>query len=347
MAETLLLDKEDIAAMIRECGLERFYALLMERLEQGFRDFAEGRITVPARHAFSFGTGSVESMPAADAAHFAVKVVNTHPANPAQGLPTVLAVGMLVDGATGVPLMITEGTLLTALRTAAASALATNYLARKNAASLGIIGTGAQALPHLHALSLVRDIGQVYAYDIDARAASDFRNTAARLGFSVEIRKPKEVCTADIVVTATTSRTPVVRTAWIHNGTHINAVGGDAPGKTELDRALVARSKLVVDFIGQAVCEGEAQQVGAAGIHADLASILSGKKKGRLSDKEITVFDSVGFALEDLVAYKLAYALACEAGIGRRIALAPLRHPKNRYASLLGALGAEGDSRDR
>ena len=336
MAETLVLDKDDIAALIRACGLELFYSLLMERLEKGFRNFAEGKITVPARHAFSFAKGSVESMPAADAAQFAVKVVNTHPANPAHGLPTVIAVGMLVDGATGVPLMITEGTLLTALRTAAASAIATNYLARKDAATLGIVGTGAQALPQLHALSLVRKIEQVYAYDIDRHALEDFVRAAKTIGTTVTpLHHQKDASEADIVVTATcATQTPVLRNGWIRDGTHINAVGGDAPGKTELEKALVQRSKLVVDFIDQAVHEGEAQQVGREGIYAHLGEIVSGGKKGRAGN-EITIFDSVGFAMEDLVAYQLLYEMAHRHCRTVRIA-AQQRFPKNLYASYFG-----------
>ncbi|QOJ78833.1 ornithine cyclodeaminase [Infirmifilum lucidum] len=337
--ETLLLDEVDVAGLVKRVGLEEFLRLMMHRLEEGFALFARGEIRVPARHEFYFEKGSVESMPAADSRFFAVKVVNTHPLNPREyGLSTIMALGVLVDGETGLPLMLAESTILTALRTAAATALATKYLARRDSEALGVIGTGAQSLPHLHALSLVVKPSAVYAYDVDSEALRDFASTASRISFDVSPAGPEVVASrADVLTTLTckpAGTPPVVYNSWVRDGAHMNAVGSDSPGKVELEKALVERAKLVVDFPDQALREGEAQQVPREKVYAHLGEIVLGLKPGRTSQSEVTLFDSVGFAMEDLVAYKLVYELALREGVGRtvKIVATPAR-PKNIYAS--------------
>lgn len=335
---TLLLEENDIVKLINKIGLEKFLRLLIERLEKGFADFAKGEITVPVRHEFFFEKGSMESMPAADKNYFGVKLVNTHPENPSvYQIPTIIASGVLVDGKTGYPLLLTESTILTALRTATASAIATKYLARNNAKVIGIIGTGAQSLAQLHAISLVRDVEKVFAFDIDSKALQDFKEAAERLGFKVELTDSETLCrNSDILVTTTCKKKdtpPVVYNSWINDGSHINAVGGDSPRKTELEKELVLRSKLTVDFIDQATYEGEAQQVSKNKIYAHLGEIVAGIKQGRTGN-EITIFDSVGFAMEDLITYQLVYELAMKENIGKRIKIvAKPKYPKNLYSS--------------
>lgn len=335
---TLLLEEADIIQIIKNSGLENFLQKLREELESGFRAFAQKQITVPPRAEFFFPKGTMESMPAADDKYFACKIVNTHLENPFTfNLPTIIACGVLVDGQTGYPMLLTESTILTALRTGTASAIATKYLSRKDSNSIGLIGNGAQSIPQLHAISLVRDIKTVYAYDTDKSATESFKKTVEKL-LGVEVRITDEEIASrqsDIIVTVTCKERntpPVVYNKWVPNGTHINAVGGDSPNKVELEKSLVERAKLVVDFRDQAVYEGEAQQVPNDKIYADLAEIVSNNMER--SDNEVTIFDSVGFAMEDLVTYKMIYHLATEQKIGKRVNIASRpKFIKNLYES--------------
>jgi ornithine cyclodeaminase/alanine dehydrogenase-like protein (mu-crystallin family) len=302
-------------------------------LEKGFSCYAAGSVAVPARNEFFFPKGTVEAMPGVDEEFFAVKVINTHVENQAAfGLPTIIGFGALVDGENGFPLLIAESTLLTALRTAAASAVATKHLASESAKRdgcvLGIVGAGAQAIPQLHAISRVARVERVLVSDLNAGNAAQFKKTAGRLGFDAEILSTREICgRADVLTTVTCKKKdgrPVVYDAWIRGdddarGLHVNAVGGDSPGKFELEKTLLLRSKVVVDFYEQAMVEGEAQQLTREQVYAHLGEIVSGAKRGRESESEITVFDSTGFAMEDLVAYKLVRELALREGVGKEV----------------------------
>jgi ornithine cyclodeaminase/alanine dehydrogenase-like protein (mu-crystallin family) len=340
---TLLLEEADIVHLIKDrIGLQNFLYQVLETLEKGFRQYATKQITVPSRQEFYFNRGTVESMPASDRDYFSCKIVNTHLENPCKfGISTIIASGLLVDGETGYPIMITESTILTALRTGIASALATKYLANKTSNSIGIIGNGAQALPQLHSISLIRDIKRVYAYDIDFDASKSFKRTAERIFKDLDIRiapNSKSTCSvSDILVTATCKEkntSPIVCNRWIQDGTHINAVGGDSPNKVELEKSLLERAKVVVDFIDQAVYEGESQQIPSNKIYGDLSEIVTHRKNGRMKEDEVTVFDSVGFAMEDLQVYKLVYELATREGIGKRVNIASRpKYSKNIYES--------------
>lgn len=312
-------------------------------MEDGFRDFAKKQIANPPRHEFYFDKGSVEAMSASDNKYFSCKIVNTHKDNPVfYGLPTIIANGILVDGETGYPLMVTGSTVLTALRTGVASAIATKYLSNKNDKSIGIIGNGAQSLPQLHAISMVRNIENAYIYDTDEQASRSFKKSAENLfGRDLDIhiiKSPQDVCThSDIIVTATCKdkyATPIVKNKWVSEGTHINAIGGDAPNKVELEKSLIDRSKVIVDFIDQAVYEGESQQILQSQIHSDLAKIVAGLSKGRDNEKQITIFDSVGFAMEDLQVYKLVYEMAIKENIGNMVNISSIpKYSKNIYKS--------------
>ncbi len=336
---TLLIQEKDLISLIERVDLENFMKKLLTELEIGFKTFANDKIKVPARHEFFFKDGSVESMPAASKDYFGVKIVNTHPLNSQKyNIPSIIACGILVDGKNGFPLMITESTILTAIRTAIASAIATKYLSRKDSEEVGIIGTGVQAMHQIHALSLVRNVDVVYAYDINDITLSNFLSTCKKVGFNSEKKESKKLCQrSDIIITATCKEKftqPVVYDKWVDYGTHINAVGGDSPGKFELEKSLILRSKLVVDFIDQAIVEGEAQQISEDKIYAHLGEIVSGKKKGRENAKEITIFDSTGFAMEDLITYQFVFDLAKKHGIGEEIDLiAKPKNPKNLYES--------------
>ncbi len=336
---TLLIQENEIVSLIQKVGLEKFMKKLEVKLERGFKMFADKKIKVPARHEFYFDHGSVESMPAASSDYFGIKIVNTHPENSQKfGIPTIIACGILVDGRNGFPLLITESTILTAIRTAIASAVATKYLSRVDSKIVGIIGTGAQAIHQIHAISLIRNIESVYAFDIDRSALNLFLSTCRKIGFHAEEKSPEELCKiSDIIITATCKEKytePIVYNAWVREGTHINAVGGDSPGKFEIEKALLLKSKIVVDFIDQAIIEGETQQIDKTKIYAHLGEIVAKRKIGRENSKEITIFDSTGFAMEDLITYEFVFDLAKEIGIGREIDLIiKPKNPKNLYES--------------
>lgn len=340
--KTLLLEEHDVVGLVREIGLTNFLSSLIVRLEQGFQDFSDGKIKVPARHEFFFDKGTIESMPCADAEYFAVKLINTHPENPSTYcMPSIIGCGALIDGRNGYPVLLTESTIVTALRTAAASAVATKYLAGKAAdapQTFGIIGAGAQAIPQMHALSRVAKFSKVFVSDLSLASCEQFKKSASRLGFDVEITDAKNLCEkCDLITTVTCKKrdnTPVIFDNWIGSGTHINAVGGDSPGKFELEKSLLLRSKVVVDFYPQALVEGETQQISKEQTYCDLGEIVSGRRKGRECKDEITIFDSTGFAMEDLVTYNLLYELAGKFKFGKTIdIIARPGNPKDLYES--------------
>lgn len=340
---TLILEENEVIDLINcRITLKKFIEKLFTVMEDGFSDFAKRQIINPTRHEFYFNKGSVEAMSASDDKYFSCKIVNTHKDNPnSYRLPTIIANGILVDGETGYPLMITGSTILTALRTGVASAIATKHLSKKGDKSVGIIGNGAQSLPQLHAISHVRNIETVYIFDTDIQASKSFKKSAKNLFKDLNVHivsNPRDVCyKSDIIVTATCKdkdTSPIVKNKWVTEGTHINAVGGDSPRKIELEKSLIDRSKIIVDFQDQAVYEGESQQIPEDQIYADLSEIVAGIKKGRDNEREITIFDSVGFAMEDLQVYKLVYEMAIKENLGNMINISSIpKYSKNIYES--------------
>jgi alanine dehydrogenase len=338
-----LLDEKDIVSLIKEkIGLKNFLLHLMESLETGFKMFSDKRIKVPARYELFFPLGSIATMIAADDDFFACKLVSTHVENNTKfGMPTVMATGVLSDVQTGYPIMITESTILTALRTGATSAIATKYLANKKSKVVGIIGNGAQALPQLHALSLIMEIERVYAHDTDHEASKLFKISAEKLlNGKAEIRVTDAKTTSsesDVLVAVTSNglnSTPVIYENWIRNGTHINAVGGSVANQVELEKSLLDKAKVIVDFRDQAIYEGESQQIAKEQIYADLSEIVTRNKASCIGDHDITVFDSVGFAMEDLQAFKLVYDLAISQRVGKIVDIAARpTFSKNLYES--------------
>jgi len=330
-----LLRAGDVASLVKRIGVGEFLDGLIERLEECLRRWREFRM-VP-RPSFYYPMGVMEVMPVSDDEYYAVKIVNGHPGNPGRGLLSVVAVGVLAEVGTGYPLMIADATLLTALRTAAASAVATKYLARLDSGVLGIVGTGAQSEFQCIAVSRVRPVEEVVYFDLDPRAMEKFERNM--MGFRLRrAGSAREVTEAsDILITATAGRgrRRVVRREWVRPGTHINAIGGDAPGKTELDPEILRSAKVVVEYLEQARVEGEIQNVGPEAVYAELWEIVSGAKPGRTSREEITVFDSVGIALEDWAALTYTYELAREHGVGLEVDLLPaLSNPKDLYSMI-------------
>ena len=262
------------------------------------------------RHATHSSVGVIELMPACDGRLYAFKYVNGHPKNTAVGLLTVTAFGVLADVQTGYPLLLSELTLTTALRTAATCALAATRMARANSRVMALIGNGAQSEFQTIAFHHLLGIREVRLYDGDHRATDKLERNLARLrlpGLKVVrcASTAAAVQGADIITTVTADKcnATILTPEMIVPGVHLNAVGGDCPGKTELHRDILLRAdaRVVVEFEPQSRIEGEIQQVDAAFAVTELAQVLAGARPARASEREVTIFDSVGFALEDFV----------------------------------------------
>jgi len=262
--------------------------------------------------------GDFRAMPAYFNGSAGVKWVNAHPRNPERhGIPSVLGMYILSDPATALPLAVMDATLLTAVRTGAAGAVAAKYLARPGARTVGFVGSGVQARTLLAALRVVFDALEVVAADVSAEAAQAFADeSGGRVGDLAD------AAGCDIVCTATPVHEPIVRREWIRPGTHINAMGADAHGKQELATQILLDAKVVIDDWEQACGSGEVNvplETGALtreGIHAALGEIVAGNKPARESSEEITVFDSTGLAVQDVALARLVYDRAKERGVG-------------------------------
>jgi alanine dehydrogenase len=256
-----------------------------------------------------------------------VKIVNVHPDNPKKGLPTVMALVILNSTETGAPLAIMDGTYLTDMRTGAAGGVAVKHLARRSAKTVGFVGTGNQARTQLRAINEIIDIHEIKATSVSEKQTLAFKDDM-ELEIECEItakKSIKEVCDCDILVTTTPSREPIVMDEWISEGTHINAIGADAPGKEEIDPRILKRARIVVDDISQASHSGEINVPFSKGllsekdIFCELGEVITGKKKARTNDTDITVFDSTGLAIQDVVTANMVYQKALEQKIGVKL----------------------------
>jgi alanine dehydrogenase len=311
---------------------------VLESVEQAFREKGLGRVQMPAKTYLYYEKydGDLRVMPAymesMDVS--AVKVVNVHPENRKFKLPTVMAVILLIDPKTGAVQAIMDGTEITAARTGAAGGVATKYLAKDGPCRLGIIGAGVQATKQLAYVHHVRELCEVKVYDLVEEAKLRFVQNARQEYPNLRIVAADSVEDAvqgqDIVCTVTPSRKPIIMDDWIEDGTHINAIGADAPGKEELDPAILKRSKVLIDDWDQAWHSGEINVPASKGlihrddIYGELDEIVAGKKKGRTSKKEITVFDSTGLAIQDAVVAKLVHKKATDKKIGTKTELSTL-----------------------
>ena len=294
---------------------------------------ARGRTVMPPKIYLNLPSGAdframpafIEQPPACG-----VKWVNVHPRNPSKGLPTVMAVVIVNDPATGYPLAILEGASITRIRTAASAAVATKWLARRESRVLGLVGCGAQALDQVRALAAVRPLREVRVWGYRAGEAAAFCRLARRrlpLAFRPVSTVRQAVEAADVVTTITISHAPLVKRAWVAAGTHINAIGADAPGKQELDPAILRDGAVVVDDRRQAIHAGEinvpiaTRQFRPRQIRATLGEIIIGRARGRRSARDITVFDSTGLAIHDVALGHEIVRLASRHRLGRSIRL--------------------------
>jgi ornithine cyclodeaminase len=332
-----ILAVTDIQKLIQIIGLGNFFQLIISALEQDFGRWHQ--FLLSPRHGTYYRDGVIELMPCSDKQLYAFKYVNGFPNNPLKGKLSVVAIGALSDAANGYPLMLSEMTLLTAFRTAAAGVLAAKYLARENSKSLTIIGTGAQAEFEVLAFAGFFRLEEVRFFDIDPMAMTKFSKNLAGQKFRLTPCKNtiEAVRGADIVITATAAqkRQSLFRFEDIAPGTYINAMGGDSPGKTELPEELLKQVKLVVEYKLQSLLEGEVQQCDTDIIYAELWQLVCKHKPGRQNDQEVTLFDSVGFALEDYSILRVVYGLAEKHQLGTELELIPeLNDPKNLFGLL-------------
>lgn len=281
-------------------------------VEAAFRDKAEGQAIMPPKLIVPLPEGDVRTMPAYLPRQNAagVKVVNSHPNNRVRGLPTVMAILVMLEPDTGVPLAVIEATYLTALRTAAAGALSVRTLAHPDARTAAVLGAGVQGRFQLLALQeALPRLAQVRLWSRDADLAWRLKGEMQpQLRMSVEVCATPEAAVrgAEVIVTATPSRAPIVRAEWVGDGAHLTCVGADAPGKQELDPAILQRALIFLDDVTQGMESGEVNVplrqglLTCADIIGELGEVLIGKKRGRLSQRDITVFSSTGLAIQDI-----------------------------------------------
>jgi ornithine cyclodeaminase len=334
-----IIDVNDVREIITKHGFENLLRDLMDQLKSDFKNWDKfNKVPRPAMHVKD---GVLELMPICDEKFHSFKFVNCHPKNPNLDLLTVVATGQLSDVATGYPLMFSEMTLLTAFRTAATTAIATDYMSRKDSKILAIIGTGAQSEFLLSAMFLVRDIEEVRYFDTDEKAMEKFQNNTKNLKFKFVkcLSAEQAVQNADIVTTCTACKNyvDVIKCGWLKKGVHINGIGGDCPGKTEMELEIVKKSRVVVEYFEQSFIEGEIQrfdlETAKKLVVAELHELVKAEKMGRLNDSEVTLYDSVGIALEDYSVLTLVYKLAKRYNLGHNLSILPnLADPKNLFS---------------
>lgn len=320
------IDVPTMQAWLRRRGVTTVIAELAEAIRADYLRWHE--IEKTARVASHSRVGVIELMPAADGTHYGFKYVNGHPANAKEGKLTVMAFGVLSDVATGYPLLLSEMTIATALRTAATSAIAAAEMARPDSRRMALIGNGAQSEFQALAFHYLLGIDTVVAYDVDSGATARLqRNLAHQRGLRIVRASSvvEAVHGADIITTVTADkrRATVLTADMIAPGVHVNALGGDCPGKTELAADILERARVVIEYAPQTRVEGEIQQLPEDFPVIELWQVLSGAIPGRQSPQEVTVFDSVGFALEDFTTLRYLHAQAEAGGFGKVLALVP------------------------
>jgi len=334
---------ERVRELVQQVGTAEFIEALAAEIESDYRRWPE--FDKSPRHAVHSPVGVIELMPISDGRLYSFKYVNGHPKNTAEGLLTVTAFGLLADVATGYPLLLSELTLTTALRTAAMSTLAARRMARRDSRVMALIGNGAQAEFQTIGFHHLLGIRELRLYDVDPAATAKLeRNLAALALPGLRVARcnstAEAVRGADIVSTVTADKrcATILTPEMIEPGMHLNAVGGDCPGKTELHRDILRRPdvRVVVEYEPQSRVEGEVQQMPPDYPVIEFADVLAGRAAGRGSDAEVTVFDSVGFALEDFSALRYLHQLHRElSGERSTIDLVPqLGDPKDLFALL-------------
>jgi ornithine cyclodeaminase len=337
---TQYLSAERVAEIIQKKGIAACLNGVASYIQQDFlrwNDFDKC-----ARVANHSHDGVIELMPIADDTTYAFKYVNGHPNNHRFNLPTVMAFGVLADVATGIPELLSELTLTTAIRTAATSAVAARALARPNSKTMALIGNGAQSEFQALGFHYILGIETFHLYDIDTAATEKLVANLTSMGIKTKVfnstREAVKGCDIITTVTADKTNATIITQDMIEPGMHINGVGGDCPGKTELHGDVLKNGKVFCEFEPQSRIEGDMQQMPADFAVTELWQVLSGKAEGRTSDAQVTVFDSVGFALEDYSALRFMRDVAIELNMGETMSLIPvMSNPKNLFGFIADA----------
>jgi ornithine cyclodeaminase/alanine dehydrogenase-like protein (mu-crystallin family) len=344
--KTLVLTSFDIQEILRHFGVDWMMTTLVERLRTAIINYNSQELSIPVRSGFDYEKpepGLIEWMPLYNhdeqGGKVLIKVVGYHPSNPGKfNLPTIVSTISVYDTGSGHLCALIDGALATAMRTAAASAVASKLMAKPTSSTLGLIGCGTQAVTQLHAISLCFKIDRVLFYDIDLNASSSFQQRCSALNLDIEFVSSnieEIVRNSDILCTATSvdiGAGPLFSNIETKPHLHINAVGSDFPGKVEIPLELLQKSFVCPDFIGQAIIEGECQQLEQKDIGAELIEIVQNPDKYAYLQNERSVFDSTGWALEDQVVMNLFLECAFELGLGQELEIEHRpRDTKNPY----------------
>lgn len=329
--KTIIYSSQDIVKIVKHVGLDVFMDEAIAALTSAFAEFDKSAYEIPIRDGFEYHhptLGLVEWMPAMKVnSHIVLKMVGYHPNNPTvQNLPSVLSTSFSLDTKTGHVTGIMDSTFTTAIRTAAASAIASRIMAKSDSSVLGLVGCGAQAISQLHALSRVLPLQQVLLFDTDIAVSKNFAKRIAALGLSnikITVSPLTElVSRADIICTTTSvdiGHGPVFHDDMLQPHVHINAVGSDFPGKVEVPVSVLKRSLVCPDFMQQAMLEGECQQLCANEIGPDLTQLVQQSSEYQKYRNQTTVFDSTGWALEDFIMNNLVAKYASELNCGTEV----------------------------
>ena len=297
---------DNMMKIVLEIGIEEVLIGIANYLEVDFKRWKLFDKT--PRVASHSNEGVIELMPTSDGQVYGFKYVNGHPKNTKDGLQTVTAFGVLSDDETGYPVMLSEMTILTALRTAATSAMAAKYLMPKKSKMMAMIGNGAQSEFQALAFKAICGIDELRLYDIDGEATDRCMKNLTGFGINMVKCSSEQIAVegADIITTVTADKqcATILTDNMVGSGVHINAIGGDCPGKTELHRDILLRSEIFVEYPPQTRIEGEIQQLDDDYPVTELWQVMTGKAEGRTNEKQITLFDSVGFAIEDFSALR-------------------------------------------
>ena len=328
---------QNMMRLVHHIGIAQVLQDIAAEIEDDFRRWPEFDKT--PRVASHSDVGVIELMPTSDGETYGFKYVNGHPSNMKKGLQTVTAFGLLADVASGYPVLLSEMTLLTALRTAATSAMAAKYLAPKGATTMALIGNGAQAEFQALAFKAICGLTEVRLYDIDPLATAKCARNLAGSGLIVVACTSAEqaILGAQIITTVTADKNyaTILTDNMVGSGVHINGVGGDCPGKTELHRDILQRSKIFVEYPPQTRIEGEIQQLDPDHPVTELWQVMTGTAEGRQTAAEVTLFDSVGFAIEDFAALRYVRSKLAETGLFTQLdMIADPDDPRDLYGML-------------
>ncbi|NLY08729.1 MAG: ornithine cyclodeaminase [Tissierellia bacterium] len=336
--KTKYIDLPMMADYLKSVGAEKVIGRLIPYLEEDYKRW-EDFDKVP-RTAHHCEVGVLELMPIGDKDTYSYKYVNGHPENPKHNFLTVMGIGMLAEVSTGFPLLLSELTLTTAVRTAATSVMAAKYLAKENPKKMALIGNGSQSEFQALGFHHVLGIEEIYCYDVDPKATDKLmENLKGVEGLKlVKCNSTKEACKGvDIITTVTADKRNaiIITPDMVEPGMHINGVGGDCPGKTELDSKVMFMGDVYVEFEPQSRVEGEIQNLGDEIEVTEIWNVIKTGKPIERAEDQITIFDSVGFALEDFSMLRLLYDIAKEGNVGVDQSLVPiLDNPKDLFSML-------------